>query len=215
MDIRVAIFEDNKLFRDAMQAILNGTPGFTCCGSFADGNHLDADILRSRPDVVLMDIEMPGLSGIEAARRICERFPEVKILMQTVFDDSEKIFQAMCAGASGYILKNDPPGKYLEAIAEVYNGGAPMSTAVAKKILGFFSSKNVILVTPSSGDFQLTAREKELLSLMIAGHDFKTIAEKTFISYDTVRTHVKHIYQKLHVASRNEAVMKAIQHGLV
>jgi DNA-binding NarL/FixJ family response regulator len=135
--------------------------------------------------------------------------------MQTVFNDSEKIFQAMCAGASGYILKNDPPGRYLEAINEVYNGGAPMSASVAKKVLGFFSSKNVILVTPSTEDFQLTTREKELLSLMIEGHNYKTIAEKAFISYDTVRTHVKHIYQKLHVASRNEAVMKAIQHGLV
>jgi DNA-binding NarL/FixJ family response regulator len=121
----------------------------------------------------------------------------------------------MCAGASGYILKNDSPHKYLEAITEVYNGGAPMSSAVAKKVLGFFSNQNVILVAPSSEDYQLTPREKELLSLMIEGHDYRTIAEKTFISYDTVRTHVKHIYQKLHVTSRNEAVMKAIQQGLV
>jgi DNA-binding NarL/FixJ family response regulator len=136
-------------------------------------------------------------------------------LIQTVFNDSDKIFQAMCAGASGYILKNDPPNKYLEAISEVYNGGAPMSMAVAKKVLGFFSNKNIILVSPSNENFQLTTREKELLSLMIEGHHYKAIAEKTFISYDTVRTHVKHIYQKLHVASRNEAIMKAIQQGLV
>lgn len=215
MDIRVAIFEDNKLFRDAMQAILNGTPGYSCCGAFSDGNRWETDIMRSRPDVILMDIEMPGLTGIEVTRQICDQFPEVKILIQTVFNDSEKIFQAMCAGASGYILKNDPPNKYLEAIAEVYNGGAPISSSVAKKVLGFFSNKNVILVSPSSEDFQLTNREKELLSLMIEGHSYKAIAEKAFISYDTVRTHVKHIYQKLHVASRNEAVMKAIQHGLV
>jgi DNA-binding NarL/FixJ family response regulator len=215
MDIRVAIFEDNKLFRDAMQAILNGTRGYICCGSFSDANHIEMDIVRSRPDVILMDIEMPGQSGIEAARAVSSQYPEIRILMQTVFNDSEKIFQAMCAGASGYILKNDPPGRYLEAINEVYNGGAPMSASVAKKVLGFFSSKNVILVTPSTEDFQLTTREKELLSLMIEGHNYKTIAEKAFISYDTVRTHVKHIYQKLHVASRNEAVMKAIQHGLV
>jgi len=215
MDIRVAIFEDNQLFREAMQAILNGTLGYTCCGAFADGQQLSSKIERSRPDVALMDIEMPGINGIEATRGIRNQFPEVKVLIQTVFNDGEKIFHAMCAGASGYILKNDPPNKYLEAISEVYNGGAPMSPAVAKKVLGFFSNQNVILVSPSGEDYQLTTREKELLGLMIEGHNYKTIAEKTFISYDTVRTHVKHIYQKLHVTSRNEAVMKAIQQGLV
>ena len=215
MDIRVAIFEDNTLFREAMQAILNGTLGYTCCGAFPDCNQLSNHIERSRPDVVLMDIEMPGVNGIEATRAICQKWPGVKVLIETVFNDSERIFHALCAGASGYILKSDPPGKFLEAITEVYNGGAPMSTAVAKKMLGFFSNKNVILVAPTNEDFQLTTREKELLALMIEGHDYRTIAEKAFISYDTVRTHVKHIYQKLHVASRNEAVMKAIQQGLV
>jgi len=215
MDIRVAIFEDNQLFREAMQAILNGTPGYMCCGAFGDSYQLLARVERSRPDVILMDIEMPGISGIDATREVRNRFPDVKVLIQTVFNDSEKIFQALCAGASGYILKSEQPGKYLEAISEVYNGGAPISMAVASKVFGFFSNKNVILVTPSSEDYQLTAREKELLTLMIEGQDYKAIAEKTFISYDTVRTHVRHIYKKLHVTCRNEAVMKAIQQGLV
>ena len=214
MDIRVAIFEDNKLVRDALQAILSGTSGFACTGVFADGNRWELDIKRSEPDVVLMDIELPGLNGIEITKNICQKFPEIKILIQTVFNDSEKIFQAICAGASGYILKNDPPHKYLEAISEVYNGGAPMSPTVAKKMLGFFSNKNIVLVSPGSTDYLLSEREKELLRLMVEGHGYKTIAEKTFISYETVRTHVKHIYSKLHVASRSEAVMKAIQHGL-
>lgn len=214
MEIRVAIFEDNKLVRDALQAILNGTPGYICSGAFTDGNHWQQDIRRSEPDVVLMDIEMPGLSGIEATARITEWFPEIKILIQTVFNDSEKIFQALCAGASGYILKNDPPHKYLEAINEVYNGGAPVSAAVAKKLLGFFTNKNIVLVAPGNTDYQLSEREKELLRLMVEGHHYKAIAEKAFISYETVRTHVKHIYKKLHVASRSEAVMKAIQQGL-
>jgi len=214
MNIRVAIFEDNKLVRDALQAILSGTPGFACTGVFADGNRWEMDIKRSEPDVVLMDIEMPGLSGIEITKLTCEKFPNVKILIQTVFNDSEKIFQALCAGASGYILKNDPPHKYLEAINEVYNGGAPMSSTVARKILGFFANKNIVLVSPGSNDYHLSEREKELLHLMTEGHDYKTIAKKAFISYETVRTHVKHIYKKLHVASRSEAVMKAIQHGL-
>ena len=215
MDIRVAIFEDNKLVRDAMQAILNGTPGYDCTGVYADGNQWDTAIQRSKPDVVLMDIEMPGLNGIEITRLITEKFSEVKVLMQTVFNDSERIFQALCAGASGYILKNDPPGKYLEAIKEVYDGGAPMNTTVAKKMLGFFSNKNIILVTPSGKDYQLSDREKELLKCMIDGDDYKKIADKLFISYETVRTHVKHIYKKLHVASRSEAVMKAVQQGLI
>ncbi len=214
MDIRVAIFEDNKLVREALRAILSGTPGFSCTGSFADGNRWDLDLKRSEPDVVLMDIEMPGLNGIDITRHICEKFPDVRILIQTVFSDSEKIFQALCAGASGYILKNDPPGKYLEAIHEVYNGGAPMSSTVAKKILGFFANKNIVLVSPGNTDYHLSEREKELLKMMVEGHDYKTIADRAFISYETVRTHVKHIYKKLHVASRSEAVMKAIQHGL-
>jgi DNA-binding NarL/FixJ family response regulator len=214
MDIRVALFEDNKLVRDALQAILNGTPGFACCGAWADGNTWESDIKRSEPDVVLMDIELPGLNGIEITKKICDRFPHIKILMQTVFNDSEKIFLALCAGASGYILKNDPPHKFIDAISEVYSGGAPISSAVAKKVLGFFTNQNIILVSPGNEDYHLSEREKEILHMMIESSNYKVIAEKTFISYETVRTHVKNIYKKLHVSSRNEAVMKAIQQGL-
>ena len=214
MDIRVALFEDNKLVRDALQAILNGTPGFTCCGTWADGNNWESDINRSIPDVVLMDIGMPGLNGIEITKKICDRFPHIKILIQTVFNDSEKIFLALCAGASGYILKNDPPHKFIEAINEVYNGGAPISSAVAKKVLGFFANQNIILVSPGNEDYHLSEREKEILHLMVEAFNYKAIAEKAFISYETVRTHVKNIYKKLHVTSRNEAVLKAIQQGL-
>ena len=214
MDIRVAIFEDNKLVRDALQAILNGTADFTCAGAFPDGNRWELDINRSGPHVVLMDIEMQGLNGIEITRKIREKFPGIKILMQTVFNDREKIFQALCAGASGYILKNDPPHKYIEAINDVYNGGAPFSSAVAKKVVGFFANQNIILVSPGNEDYHLSLREKEILRLMVEALDYKAIAEKTFISYETVRTHVKNIYKKLHVKSRSEAVMKAIQQRL-
>jgi DNA-binding NarL/FixJ family response regulator len=215
MDIRVAIFEDNKLVRDALQSILNGTAGFNCCGAFADGKHWQDNIERNRPDVVLMDIEMPGLNGIELTQKITNHFPEIRILIQTVFNDSEKIFNALCAGASGYILKNDPPQKYLQAIEEVLNGGAPMSPAVAKKTLSFFSNKNVILVSPKGEDFQLSSREEEILRLLVDGHQLRSIAEKIFISYETVRTHIKHIYKKLHVNSRSEAVMKAVQQHIL
>lgn len=214
-DIRVAIFEDNELFREAMKEILRETPGYYCCGAFDNVNRVTENVERCRPDVILMDIEMPGINGLEATRIVKANFPTVKVLIQTVFNDNERIFQAMCSGASGYILKNDPPEKYVEAIAEVYNGGSSINPSVAKKVMGFFSNKNVILVAPTGEDYQLTKREIELLHLMIEGHNYRGIAEKTFISYDTVRTHVKNIYQKLHVTSRNEAVMKAIQQGIV
>ena len=213
MDIRIVIFEDNKLVRDALQAILNGTNGLICSAAFQDVNRWELEVGRYQPDVVLMDIEMPGMNGIEATRRIVEKYPDVKILIQTVFHDHDKIFQALCAGASGYILKNDPPAKLIDAIFDVYNGGAPLSPMVAKKMLGFFSNKNVILVSPQSADYQLSDREKELLQMIIKGDNYKTIAEKAFISYETVRTHVKNIYKKLHVTSRSEAVMKAVQNG--
>lgn len=215
MEVRVAIFEDNKLVRDALQAILNGTTGYSCSGSFADGNRWKECIERSNPDVVLMDIEMPGLNGIEISRQMINEFPDIKILIQTVFNDSEKIFQALCSGASGYILKNDPPQKYLQAIDEVLLGGAPMSPAVAKKALSFFSNKNVILVAPGNEDFQLSSREEEILKLLVEGFHLKAIAEKIFISYETVRTHIKHIYKKLHVNSRSEAITKAVQQHIL
>jgi DNA-binding NarL/FixJ family response regulator len=152
MEIWIAIFEDNKLIRDALQTLLNGTPGYTCCGVFADGNNWERQVKQSSPDVILMDIEMPGMNGIEVTRMIHEQFPDIRILIQTVFKDSDKIFKSLCAGASGYILKNDPLARQLEAINEVYNGGAPMSPAIAKKVLEFFSQKNVILVPPEVAD---------------------------------------------------------------
>ena len=213
-EIRVAIFEDNKLLRDALQAIFQGTPGYLCCGAFSDGNRWEGDIKRSVPDVVLMDIEMPGLNGIEITKKVFEKFPDIKILIQTVFSDKEKIFSALCAGASGYILKTEPLHKYLEAVTDVYNGGAPISGGVAKKILGFLANRNVILVSPDAENYNLTQREKEILQLMIKGEAYPDIAKKIFISYETVRNHVKHIYKKLHVACRNEAITKAIQKGL-
>jgi len=215
MEIRVAIFEDNKLIRDALQTIINGTPGFTCVSVNPDCSQLKPVIAAGKPDVVLMDIEMPGINGIEATRIITQQFPDIKVLIQTVFNDSDKIFHAICAGASGYILKTDPPSRQLEALHEVYNGGAPMSSSIAKKVLQFFTRQNVILVAPDHSTEKLSDRENDILALMLEGKNYKLISEELFISYETVRTHVKHIYTKLHVASRAEALMKARQQGLI
>lgn len=215
MEIRVTIFEDNKLIREALQTIINGTSGFVCSGTFANVNQVEADVFYSRPHVVLMDIEMPGRNGIEATKIIKERFHLVRVLIQTVFTDNDKIFNALCAGASGYILKTDAPAKQLQAIEEVYNGGASMSPTIAQKVMQFFVRKNVILVQPEEGDFNLSIREREIISLMMEGDNYRSIADKAFISYETVRTHVKNIYKKLHVVSRSEAMLKAKQQGLV
>ncbi len=215
MDIKVAIFEDNKLIRDALKTILNSSSGFVCTGAFANVNQVQADLLFSKPDVVLMDIEMPGRNGIAATKILKEEFPEIKVLIQTVFNDSEKIFSALCAGASGYILKTDSPTRQLEAISEVYAGGGAMSTSIAQKVMEFFVNRNVILVAPSQTDIGLSNREKEILALMVQGLSYKDMADKAFISYETIRTHVKHIYKKLHVACRSEAVLKARQQGIL
>jgi len=215
MDIRVVIFEDRKLVREAFEAIVNGTPGLTCTGSFANASDLLHSIKKTKPDVVLMDIEMPGMDGITASRMIHSRSPEIKILIQTVFDDDDKVFNAICAGASGYVMKNTTPGKLVDSIVEVYNGGAPMSPGIASKVLNLFQKIAPINKGIEEEDFNLSKREKEILAMMVDGLSFKTIAEKNFIGYETVRTHVKKIYQKLHVASMTEAVVKAIKHGLI
>lgn len=214
MEIKVAIFEDNKLVREALWAILNGTPQYACVGAFDNGKYWLQEIERCRPDVILMDIEMPGMDGIELTRLITQKWENIKVLIQTVFDDNAKIFNALCAGASGYILKTDPPHKYLEAINEVYNGGAFMNAAVARKTLGFFTNKNIIMVAPQGEKYNLTERENEILQCLVESRPLKNISEVLFISLETVRTHVKHIYKKLHVANRTEAVMKALQQGL-
>jgi len=216
MPIRVAIFEDNKLVRESFEAILNGTEGFICSGAFSSCNNLNFDLRRSQPDVVLMDIEMNGVNGIEGTRMISQQQPSIKILIQTVFEDDDKIFAAISAGASGYILKKTSPAKLIDAIQEVNNGGAPMSPGVAAKVLQLFQRLAPINKNTSSDEStQLTQREKEILSLMMEGDNFHAIAGKIFISYDTVRTHVRNIYKKLHVTSVNQAIAKAFKHRLI
>jgi DNA-binding NarL/FixJ family response regulator len=212
-EIRVAIFEDNPIMMDAYRSILNGSPGYTCTGSFTTCNNWRHDIEKSKPDVVLMDIEMTGINGIKATGLIKKEFPEVRILVQTVFEDDTKIFEALCAGANGYILKSTSPVKMLEAITDVQNGGVAFSPAVAAKVAMLFQK----FIAPSAtiNNYQLTTREKEILQLLTEGMPMPRIAEKIFLGYETVRGYVKSIYQKLHVASATEAVAKALKEKLV
>ncbi len=211
MNIKVAIFEDNKSLRQGLYQLINGSEGFQCTGAFEDCLNLIRDIESAKPDVVLMDIQMPGINGIEAVGILRDKYPGLKILMQTIFEESEKIFQSILAGACGYILKNTSPARILDFIKETYEGGAPMSPSVATKVL-----KMVVSQSPSHhvNTFNLSEREKEILSCMVKGMSYKLIADACSISIDTVRGHIRSIYEKLHVHSKSEAVAKAIRSNL-
>lgn len=211
-DITVAIFEDNKHLRESLYYLINGTEGFSCTGAYPDCGDLLFQLRQNTPDVVLMDIEMPGISGIEGVKLIRQHFPDVHVLMQTVFHDDENIFNAVCAGASGYILKSTSPANYVEAIRDVKNGGSPMTGSIARRVLELFQKS---IVPPNQTDYQLTSKEKEILQQMVQGKSFKMVAEVLSISYETVRTHMKSIYNKLHVNSNTEAVSKALKERIV
>src|ERR1035437_10042706 len=205
-NISVVIFEDNYLLRDGYYQLINGMPGFTCVGAYDNAADLLFKMKRSEPEVVLMDIDMPGISGIEAVQIIKENFPNIHIIMQTVFEDDDKIFRAIQAGAGGYILKKIPPSKILEAISEIYNGGAPMTPSIASKTLQLFRSG--LKPLPDKKHAQLNERQTEILECIVNGLSYKLIAEKLFISVDTVRYHVKNIYETLQVHSRFELINK-------
>jgi len=212
MNIKVAIFEDNRNLREGLFQLIDGSDGFRCVGAFPNCDRLIQNIKESKPDVVLMDIEMPGLSGIEAIKILKENFPEIKVLMETIFEDNNKIFDSICNGAEGYILKNTPPVLILSAIKDIYEGGAPMTPSVASKVLKMFK-KNSTSTTKEEVD--LTEREKEILKSLIEGMSYKMIAATYFISIDTVSGHIKNIYKKLQVHSKSEAVVKAIKSRLI
>lgn len=207
MDIRVVIFEDNLLLRDSLYQLINGSPGLSCVGAFANCDDIIFNLKKAAPQVVLMDIQMPGKDGIEGVRIIKEHFPETRIIMQTVVEDDDKIFASICNGASGYLLKNTTPARLLQAIVEVYEGGAPMTPSIAEKVLEKFRRKSAT----SPGELSdLSIREKEILGCLVEGMSYKMIASSCKISIDTVRFHIRHIYEKLHVSSKSEAVAKAL-----
>ena len=210
--IKVIIFEDNRSLRQGLYQLIGGSDGFQCVGAFEDCLDLLQNIGDTRPDVALMDIQMPGINGIEAVRMLREKYPELKILMQTIFEDNEKIFQSILAGASGYILKNTSPARILDFIKETYEGGAPMSPSVATKVLKIVASQSP---PETVNTFNLSEREKEVLSCLVKGMSYKLIADACFISIDTVRGHIRNIYEKLHVHSKSEAVATAIKSKIV
>lgn len=203
--IKVVLFDDNAMIRDSLSMLINEYEDIVLTASFSDCSDLIRDLKNMHIDVVLMDIDMPGLSGIEGVKLIRKHFPGVQVLMQTVFDDEEKIFAAIAAGATGYILKNTNSNNIIEAIREVYHGGAPMTPSIARKVLGHLQQTK-----STHEEHHLSSREKEVLSYLVQGLSYKMIADKMGITYDTVRAHMKKIYEKLHVSSMTEAVAKAI-----
>jgi len=212
MEIRVIIFEDNRNLREGLFNLLESSSGFICAGAFAHCERVLENIEETQPDVILMDIELPVISGIEAVRMIREKDPELKILMQTIFEEDEKIFQSICNGAQGYILKNTPPDRMLNAIHEVYEGGAPMTPTIASKVLRLFKTN---LSGKTGESFGLSGREREILKCLVEGMSYKMIADVCFISADTVNGHIKNIYRKLQVHSKSEAVVKALKGKIV
>jgi DNA-binding NarL/FixJ family response regulator len=202
--IRIAVVEDDKMVREVLEFLLNGSPGFSCVASYGNGEDAVSGLPEVNPDVVLMDINLPGISGIECITRLKELSLPMLFIMLTVFEDSDAIFQSLSAGASGYLLKGTPPARLLEAIQDVYQGGSPMSREIARKVIQSFqhSSAN------NDSEYLLTKREEEILAFLIKGLLYKEIASKLFIGVETVRTHIRHIYEKLQVRTRSEAIVK-------
>ena len=198
MAIRIFIYDDNEERRDSLKALLMLNEDYKFVGEAENCKNVLSEMENFYPDVVLMDINMPEVNGIEGLRKIKTLYPEVKVLMQTAYDDSEKIFTSIKNGASGYILKNDKPQRILQAIEEVNQGGAAMNPAIAQKVLDFFAPKEV--------KNPLSSKENEVLAFLAEGLSYKMVADKLGVSYATVNTHAKHIYEKLHISSLGEAI---------
>jgi DNA-binding NarL/FixJ family response regulator len=208
MAIRILIFEDNDKLRESISYLLGGTGIYEVAGDFNQCNEAHALVKKFRPDVVIMDIDMPGMNGIQGVKMVKEARPQTLVIMYTVFENEEKLFQCLCAGANGYFLKKTPPHKLFDAIQEVIDGGAPMSPSIARKVLGSFH------ITKNQ-QYSLTNREEEVLQLLIKGYTAKMIAADLHISFDTARSHLKNIYSKLHVNCGKEAIAKALKERIV
>ena len=212
MILNVAIFDDDQIRREGLRLLIDSTEGMQCTGIYENCKNAVEATKTSKPDVILMDINMPFVNGIEGVIEIKKVYSDIKILIQTIFEDDAKIFAAICAGADGYILKKTSPSKLIEGIMEVHKGGAPMTPTIATRVLRLFHSQNKI---KAGAIFDLSDRELEILKLLVEGNSYKMIANKCFISYPTVNTHITHIYKKLQVNSVVEAVTIAINQKLV
>ncbi len=206
--ISIAIFDDSKHLREALSILIRGQKDMLLVGEYPNASSIVEDLRNLHPDVVLMDIDMPGINGIEAVSLIKKEFPVLAVMMLTVFEDEDKVFRSLCAGAVGYLLKNTEPSHLLNSIRELHKGGAPMTPSIARKVLLHFQQTVVPTTTET---FDLSEREKDVLRQLVQGKSYKMIADTLGIGYETVRSHMKHIYEKLHVASMTEAVAKTLQ----
>lgn len=205
-DITVAIVEDDTEIRELLTLIIDGSPGYICKQSYNDCETAIGEIQKNPPDVVLMDINLPGMTGIEGVKMLKDKLPDTDFIMLTIQVDDDSIFDSICAGATGYLVKDMPPAELLKAIKEVYDGGAPMSPNIARKVVSSFKATT---------ESPLTPRETEVLQKLCDGDNYKSIANTLGISGDTVRAHIKNIYEKLHVHSRAAAVKKALKDRLI
>jgi DNA-binding NarL/FixJ family response regulator len=209
--ITVAIVDDEAKLRESIATFVNGSPGFKCISSYGSAEAALESLPADKPDVVLMDINLGETSGIECVERLKEHFPDLQILMLTVYEDTEKIFRALAAGANGYLLKRSSPTKLLAAIREVHGGGSPMTSSIARKVVASFQKQKPAADATGEKKGQLSPREQAVLNGLAKGWTYKQLASELDISIDTIRTYIRRIYEKLHVQSRTEAVAKYLQ----
>jgi len=209
--INVAIVEDVRSMREGLSLLIDGTPGFHCTGSFRTMEEALKKIAFELPDILLADIGLPGMSGIDGVRLLKERYPALTVLMLTIYDDDDRVFAALCAGACGYLLKKTPPARLLESLTEAVRGGSPMSPEVARRVVTLFREFN----PPDHADYHLTPHEIRLLKLLVEGYNYKTAAAHLGVSFNTICFHIKSIYEKLQVHSKSEAVAKALRKRLI
>jgi len=209
--IKVAIIEDRRDIREGLAVLINGTEGYRCTDAFRSMEEALESLDRSLPDVALVDIGLPGMSGIEGIGILKERHPTLPMLMLTVYNDDDRIFDALCAGACGYLLKNTPPARLLVSLEEAVMGGSPMSPEIARRVVTLFRD----IRPPETANYQLTPHETRLLKLLVDGHNYKTAAQELGVSVNTISFHMRHIYEKLQVHSKSEAVSKALRHHLI
>ncbi|HEU5240285.1 MAG TPA: response regulator transcription factor [Pyrinomonadaceae bacterium] len=211
MSIKVAIIEDQREVRECLTILINGSPGYRCTGSFSTMEQALGKIGLDLPDMVLVDIGLPGMNGVDGVKVLKELYPKLLLLMLTVYDDDDRIFNALCAGASGYLLKETPPARLLESLKEAAQGGAPMSPEVARRVISLFRNFN----PPEKADYQLTPHEVRLLKLLVEGCSYKTAAAELGVTTHTIAFHLQKIYEKLQVHSKSEAVAKALRNQIV